>query len=915
MSMSIPGHSVLARVICFGLLTAALLPMKSSLSAADEKPKDPVKEATEQAPIGNKDETKHAANRLAKESSPYLLMHAHNPVDWYAWGPEAFEKARSEKKPIFLSIGYSSCYWCHVMERQTFTNQKVADYLNQHFVSIKVDREERPDVDDIYMTSLIVYQQAAGRNGGGGWPLSMFLTSDGQPIAGATYLPPEDTEDGRTGFLTAAERIHDLWTNNREAVDGTSEMLAREVRRLSGPALLGESRPLTADLLTAISDDIEKRYDATHGGVDFNPRSPNGPRFPNVPRLQFLLNLYEQNGDKELLKIVDHSLTAMAHGGIRDHLGGGFHRYSTDRQWMVPHFEKMLYDQAQLLEVYSHAARLTGSPLYHQVANELVTFLADVMTVPGGGFCSALDAETNAIEGEYYVWTREQVQSALTPEETTLFIEAYGFAMPQDFEHGRVLFMPVSVAELAKNRSTEENSMREVLKVIGHKLLAIRDQRERPFLDDKVLTEWNAQMIQALAVHGRMPHKEASLKLAVDAADFLLANLRSADGKLLRSWRKGVAGGPAYLDDYASLVSALLALHESTNDAKWLDLAVELNTQQMAMFFDDAQSAFYFTSHDHEKLLARSSSPYDSISPSGNSMAVRNMLKIATLKSDAGLREKAEKILARFSGTMESSPSACAGLGMALQDLLKQQEAEPAKAAIRLPGHVLNAKYVLASLSAAGDESKSDEAVQKDAVVDEQSAFKPVLPDPASTPFKRNYDERPVKAKIYPYFDKLPKGGKCPVAIELTIAKDWHINANPANPDFLIPTEVTIKSGQKVKMTKVKYPKHELLQMEGQDEPSHVYGKTVIVYALLEVDAEETADKAELEVEIKFQACNEKTCEPPDMIKLKGKLTLAASADELKRVNESKFPKDGEETKDDEENNEKSSDKEEEPKK
>ncbi len=257
-------------------LGAVILSLFSSTLLAE----DGTKTAKPAEPSAVTPQTEQPTNRLAKESSPYLLMHAHNPVDWYAWGPEAFEKARAENKPIFLSIGYSSCYWCHVMERQTFSNQKVANYLNQHFVSIKVDREERPDVDDIYMTSLIVYQQAAGRNGGGGWPLSMFLTSDGQPIAGATYLPPEDTEDGRTGFLTAAERIHDLWTNNKEAVDSTSEMLAREVRRLSGPAVLGESKPLTADLLTTISDDIEKRYDATHGGVDFNPRSPNGRDFP-----------------------------------------------------------------------------------------------------------------------------------------------------------------------------------------------------------------------------------------------------------------------------------------------------------------------------------------------------------------------------------------------------------------------------------------------------------------------------------------------------------------------------------------------------------------------------------------------------------------------------------------------------------
>ncbi len=881
-------------------LGAVILSLFSSTLLAE----DGTKTAKPAEPSAVTPQTEQPTNRLAKESSPYLLMHAHNPVDWYAWGPEAFEKARAENKPIFLSIGYSSCYWCHVMERQTFSNQKVANYLNQHFVSIKVDREERPDVDDIYMTSLIVYQQAAGRNGGGGWPLSMFLTSDGQPIAGATYLPPEDTEDGRTGFLTAAERIHDLWTNDKEAVDSTSEMLAREVRRLSGPAVLGESKPLTADLLTTISDDIEKRYDATYGGVDFNPRSPNGPRFPNVPRLQFLLNLYEQNGDKELLKIVDHSLTAMAQGGIRDHLGGGFHRYSTDRQWMVPHFEKMLYDQAQLLEVYSHAARLTDNPLYHQVANELVTFLADVMTLPGGGFCSALDAETNAIEGEYYVWTREQLQAPLTPEEAALFVEAYGFAMPQDFEHGRVLFMPISVAELAKNRSTDESSMRESLKEIGQKLLAMRDQRERPFLDDKVLTEWNAQMIQALAVHGRLPGNEASSKLAANAADFLLANLRSADGRLLRSWRNGVAGGPAYLDDYASLVSALLALHESTNDDKWLRAADELNQQQLAMFYDDAQSMFFFTSHDHEKLLARSSSPYDSVTPSGNSVAVRNLLKLASLKSDASLRDKAEKILSRFSGMMESSPSACAGLGMALQDYLRSQPND--RASILRPVR----QYILTS------QEPTDEKTAEAAAEGPQETFKPVMPDPSvKTPFKRNYEDRPVKAKIFPYYNKLPRGGQCPVAIELTIAKEWHINANPANPDFLIPTEVKIKSGQKVKMTKIKYPKHELLNVEGQDEPSHVYGNTVIIYALLEIDAEEKADKAELEVEIKFQACNEKTCEPPDAIKLKGTLPVADPNDDIKQVNESKFPKEGKETKDDEEKKEESSDNEDVPNK
>ncbi|MBC7966153.1 MAG: thioredoxin domain-containing protein, partial [Fuerstia sp.] len=331
---SLPGvaNAVQAVLADESSSTTPVTTEESVTNASDQGDSGKAKKATESGP----------ANRLARESSPYLLMHAHNPVDWYPWGPEAFEKARTENKPVFLSVGYSSCYWCHVMERQVFANQKIADYMKEHFVCIKVDREERPDVDDIYMTSLIVYQQATGAGGGGGWPLSMFLTPDGDPIAGATYLPPEDSPDGRTGFLTVATRVTELWTDKKEAVTGSAAMIAREVRRLSGPMVLAEPKDLTRELLETVVTGIEGRYDPDFGGVDFNERRPDGPRFPNVPRLQFLLGLHHENPRPELLKIVDHSLTAMAKGGIRDHLGGGFHRYSTDRRWNVPHFEKML---------------------------------------------------------------------------------------------------------------------------------------------------------------------------------------------------------------------------------------------------------------------------------------------------------------------------------------------------------------------------------------------------------------------------------------------------------------------------------------------------------------------------------------------------------------------------------------------
>ena len=902
-----------------GLFSGASIAVQAAVSDEKSSPTTPL---TTEKSVPNASDPDHSdraekgtesveANRLARESSPYLLMHAHNPVDWYPWGPEAFEKARAENKPVFLSVGYSSCYWCHVMERQVFSSRKIADYMNEHFVCIKVDREERPDVDDIYMTSLIVYQQATGAGGGGGWPLSMFLTPEGDPIAGATYLPPEDSPEGRTGFLTVANRITELWTDKQEAVSGSAAMIAREVRRLSGPMVLAEPKDLTRELLEAVATAIEGRYDPDYGGVDFNERRPDGPRFPNVPRLQFLLGLHAESPRPELLKIVDHSLTAMAKGGIRDHLGGGFHRYSTDRRWNVPHFEKMLYDQAQLLEAYAQAALLTDNPLYRQVIDELVVFLEREMTLPGGGFCSALDAETNAIEGESYVWTEAQIRETLKPDDAELFMTAYGFHEPQSFEHGRVLYLPITVAELAAQQSTDAVSLETRLADMRNQLLHVRSMRPSPLLDDKVLTEWNALMIQGLATSGQLPGRQHDLQLASKAADFLLTHLRDSEGHLLRSWRNDTPGPRGYLDDYACLASALRTLHLATKDARWLTAANELTTLQIALFYDAAQSTFFFTAHDHEKLFARTSSPYDSVSPSGNSITIRNLL--ALRDHDPQFRNIAESTLKRFSGALDAAPVSCAGLGMALQDLLALQAVEAKGATGLLDSPVRNTLRGVTDAtrdasvtvrlgdpvyaSVAGEDAKQPkEEVPKrtGAESGEQQAFKPVLPDPvAPQPFRQGKESR-VKVKIYPYFDKLERGGECLMAIELTIADGWHINANPANPDFTIPTEVKITSKQKIKMTRVKYPKHELLEVEGQDEPSHVYGERVIIYALLEIAADETAEAAELEVEVKVQACNSKTCEPPETKKLIGKRPLANPGDEIKRIHESKFPKDDE---------------------
>ncbi len=809
----------------------------------------------QQDPQAKEPDNEGHTNRLSQESSPYLLMHAHNPLDWYPWGAEAFEKARDEDKPVFLSVGYSSCYWCHVMEREVFSNAKIAKFMNEHFVCIKVDREERPDVDDLYMTSLIVYQQAAGRAGAGGWPLSMFLDGNGNPIAGATYLPPEDTPDGRTGFLTAAERILELWKTNRDGVEQTSSLLAREVRRLSGPSVIADPIEVDEVLLRSIAAGILKRYDSEWGGVDLNPNRPDGPRFPNVPRLQFLLSMYERFEEEELLQVVTHSLDQMAMGGIRDHLGGGFHRYSTERTWRVPHFEKMLYDQAQMLEIYTRAAKLTKDPLYLQVVDEIVGYLRREMLLECGGFCSALDAETNAIEGEYYVWSREEVEQLLSAEQQAVFLTAYGFDDPENFEHGRILYTPQRITPAAAG-DTDAGRQR-LLAESRALLLQHREQRERPFRDDKILTEWNALLIQALSVSGTLPGREADLQLAEGAADFLLRELQRDDGQLIRSWRNEVTGPVAYLDDYACLASALRELYSATGKDRWQQAAIQLTRRQVELFHDADADVFFFTSHDHEQLLARTSSPYDSVTPSGNSLAVRNLL--ALRGEDASWEQLAREVLQRFSGTMQNAPASCSGLGLAALDLLADGSAQNAHREQLLP---LGKRYLPASLSA--DESQQPGTTEKQ-------------------------KDRPVSVEILPYFNKLPRGARCPIAVRLKLREGWHINANPGT-EFQVPTRIEVSSKQRVRLTRVRYPQGDEQPDEAGGDPLRIYAGEVLIYGILETDEQETAAEAELTVDVYYQACNDKVCLPPEKIRLRGKLPLANPGDGIRRMHTDAFP-------------------------
>ncbi|APZ95501.1 Thioredoxin-related protein [Fuerstiella marisgermanici] len=859
----------------------------------------------EESPAHAKDQP---ANRLAQESSPYLLLHAHNPVDWYPWGPEAFEKAKREEKPIFLSVGYSSCYWCHVMERKVFSDGPIAEFLNEHFVNIKVDREERPDIDDIYMTSLLVYQQLVGGRGGGGWPLSMFLTPEGNPIAGATYLPPNDSPERGPGFLTAATKISTLWNNNREALERSGELMAAQVQRMTRPGVDLEATALNADLVTAAVDEVQEMYDPVWGGVDFKATNPDGPRFPNVPRMELVLDAFEASGDKDLLDIVEQSLLKMARGGIRDHLAGGFHRYSTDRKWLVPHFEKMLYDQAMLLGVYTRTARLSNNNLLAEVAAEIADFVLRDMTTPEGGFCSALDAETNAIEGEYYVWSKQEIQDTLGAKDSSLFEQVYGLNAENSFEHGFVLHLPSPLAAVAAEQKQELSSLEEKLQQHRSKLLEVRSKRERPLLDDKVLTAWNALMIRALAYSGRELQRPQDTDAAARATNFLLTNLRSADGNLLRTWRNGAPKHNGYLDDYAFLVDALLELHTTTNDQKWLEEATKLASQQVESFYDETLQAFYFTSSNHEQLIARTSSVYDSVFASANSVSVRNLIRLDQHNKSSQFRSIAADTLQRFAPVLEKSPASCCGLARSLDLWLttaKDREADAESVShVKTIGATLtaaseqrmqspNSNYILTG----SDNDKTPATVgtpddanpnASTAAVIEQTAFKPFVPGPDDTAAK---DEKPklVKVKIYPLYNKLPRGGKCYVAIELDIKDGWHINANPSNPDYMKPTKVEINTKQKVKLTKLKYPKHHTLQLF--ETATHVYDGKIMVYGILEIDEKETAKVAELEFHVHFQACNSSECLLPDEVVMKGKLQLAKPGETLKKINEEKFRK------------------------
>jgi uncharacterized protein YyaL (SSP411 family) len=610
-------------------------------------------------------------NRLARETSPYLLQHSHNPVDWYPWGEEAFARAKKEGKLVFLSIGYSSCHWCHVMEKESFEDEEVAKILNDNFVCIKVDREERPDIDNVYMTALNVQGQP------GGWPLSMFLTATGKPIVGGTYWPREDrTIDGQTarGFKSLLKIVARFNKEQSDELNKQADKLSAATNEaLAGMSLGKVLVDLDRSLVAAAAKAVTEEYDEEFGGFGSAARKFRGTKFPMPPYLQLLQSEAVRTKSRELDAIVRNTLDHMARGGIYDQLGGGFHRYSTERTWTIPHFEKMLYDNARLCEVYARAYRASKKPDDRRVLEQTLAFVARELTSPEGGYYSALDADSEGVEGKYYVWTAKELDSVIgDKEDAKLFRHIYGAAGQPNFEEKfYILTLPLPPAERAAGFKLTEQQLESRLAQSRKKLFDERSKRPRPFLDTKILTGWNGQMIAGAALAGQALDDKAAIGAASRAAEFVLKNLKTADGKLLRTWgaapgQKAEARLNGYLDDYAYLVHGLLCLHDVTGERRWLDEAKALTDTMVKLFEDPKEGAFFYTSSDHEKLFARSKDQHDGVQPAGNSVAARNLVRLWTKTGDEKYAKLAERTFQAFAGPLKANPTTLTALADAL---------------------------------------------------------------------------------------------------------------------------------------------------------------------------------------------------------------------------------------------------------
>lgn len=583
------------------------------------------------------------ANRLVNESSPYLKQHAYNPVDWYPWGEEAFQAARSQNKPIFLSIGYSTCHWCHVMERESFENESIAQLMNERFICIKVDREERPDLDEVYM------QSAQLLTGQGGWPLSVFLDQELRPFYAGTYFPPADAF-GRPGFPRVLESLSEAFSDRGDEVADQARQIADAIRQnMKG---LEREGGLSLEAVEGCTNDILADFDDVHGGFG------QAPKFPPAFALMLLLRQFALTGDNRYLDPAVYTLDAMARGGIFDQIGGGFHRYSTDSMWLVPHFEKMLYDNALLSVVFLEAFQITGRPDFAETASRTLDFVMRELTSAEGGFQSALDADSEGEEGRFYVWTPDQIAQVLGKSEAELFCSVYGITVNGNFEHQTSIpYLSASLEDKAKLNSVPLPELHDRLASARQKLLDAREERIRPGLDDKVIVSWNGLMIQAMAFAGRVLGRNEYTQAAVRAAKFILNNLYK-ERSLAHSWGSGGPVGSAFQDDYARFAASLLELYAATGEENWVLLAEELAAEMVDKFWDHETGGFFLTHSGHDTPLARSKSPVDGVTPSGNSVSVSLLFKLGRLLGKSAYQDMALATMERFGGIAARAPRA-----------------------------------------------------------------------------------------------------------------------------------------------------------------------------------------------------------------------------------------------------------------
>ena len=597
-------------------------------------------------------------NNLISEKSPYLLQHAHNPVDWYPWRFDAFEKARNEDKPIFLSIGYSTCHWCHVMAHESFEDSEVANLMNDTFVCIKVDREERPDLDNIYMT---ICQMITG---GGGWPLNIFMTPDKKPFFAATYIPKHNLF-GKIGMLDLIPHISNIWITRRNDLLYSAKEITANLTQISH---YKSGERLNKETLKKTYDQLLMSFDSIHGGFGF------APKFPTPQHLLFLLRYWKRNGDKQALQMVEKSLTELRKGGIYDQVGFGFHRYSTDAKWMVPHFEKMLYDQALLSMVYCEAYQATHHKNYGETAQEIFEYVLRDMVSTEGGFYSAEDADSEDEEGKFYLWKYEEIKKLLTSEEKEIMVKLFNIKKDGNFTDGitgkktdmNIFHQTSSIEELVNCMGMSEKDIENSLKEALDKLFSYRIKRIHPYKDDKILADWNGLMIAAFAKGAQIFDKSRYVEAACRSVDFILENMRRSDGGLFHRYRDDQAAVLANVDDYVFLIFGLIELYETTFNTKYLKTALELNGYLLDHFWDDENGAFYFTPDNGEKLLIRKKEFYDGAIPSGNSVAKLNLLRLGRITANPDFEEKAVMIGNAFSKNIQQSPSAYSQLMIAL---------------------------------------------------------------------------------------------------------------------------------------------------------------------------------------------------------------------------------------------------------